>query len=210
MISHHLWPLSSIWTHSVALTACAPFVAGWPFSSKLHVHLANVAPANWATATLPTGIRRSTPTQSTPSATRNQLIFDMAALPMSSPNFLRKLPSLSFRLRGCGDGALDYRPYEFSISVAEQEQDKRTLAVAPRSPAAAIRRRSLGRNPFPIEMGCQGSRPPEAARPIGRALDSPFQSEFSPPRDRRRVAAAPPVRTCGSRRSRRQRIDFRC
>ena len=30
--------------------------------------------------------------------------------------------------------------------------------IGPLSPAAAIRRRSLGSDPFPIEMGCQGSR----------------------------------------------------
>ena len=48
----------------------------------------------------------------------------------------------------------------------------------PRSPAAAICRRSLGNNPFPIERGCQGSRPPQAARAKRAPLTAPFNRNF--------------------------------
>ena len=64
-----------------------------------------------------------------------------------------------YGLRVYGDTALNYRPYAFFMAVAEKRQDKCALAVASRSPAAAIRRQEIDgelRRPLRFEPAAGG------------------------------------------------------
>ena len=80
-------------------------------------------------------------------------------------------------LRHCGITVIHITRFRSLVAVIELTQDTRS-SLSPRSLAAAIRRRSLGNEPFPIETGCQGSRPPEAARLKGAPLTGHFNRNF--------------------------------